>query len=209
MVVGKAKYVHQVGDSQYDENLMNVTLIMQEIESYKDGYNDRRDYYMAQNILYLLHREKPGSKVVVWAHNGHINNLQLPVSTFMGRFLKDSLKDKYFPIGFEFYSGSFQSRNMGINNTTSNWDINTVGDPPVSSLPWYLNNTGKDMLYLDLRHMGTLRNFSQPISMHYYGSQYWASSPITFPATFHDFDGLIYIKTSTAAKNFTKVKLKE
>ncbi len=204
----KTQYTHIAGDSLYTENAMNITLIIQEIKSFKDGYNDRRDYYMAQNVLYLLHHEKPGSKVVVWAHNGHINNLVQSKNAFMGKFLKDALKDKYYPIGFEFYSGSFQSRNMDIQNSSTNWDVNTVGAPPLASLPWYLNNTGKDMLYLDLRHMGALRGF-QPITMHYVGSQYFASSPLTFSASFNDFDGLIYIKNSTAAKNFTMADIKK
>ncbi len=205
----KVKYLTMVGENRYEENRMNITLIMQEIESFKDRYNSKRDYYMAENILYLLRREKPGSRVAVWAHNGHINNGIEGDVIAMGKFLTDSLKDKYYSIGFEFYSGSFQSRNMDLKNYSPNWDINTVGAPPVLSLPSYLNKTGKDMFYLDFRHMGALRNFSQPLYMHAFGSMYYSASPEVYPATLKDYDGLIYIKTSTAARNFKKVELRK
>ncbi len=204
----KVKYISAMGESGYDENLMNITLIIQEIESYKDGFNNKRDIYMAHNILYLLRKEKKGGKVVVWAHNDHISIANQFDFTNMGMVLKDSLKDKYYAIGFEFYTGSFQSRNIDLKNTSSDWDVNTIGTPPENSLPYYLNNTGKDMLYLDYHSMGSLRNFSKTLDMHSVGSMYSASSPTVYPATLKNFDGLIYIKNSTAAKNFKKVKLR-
>ena len=38
-------YTYASSPLTYEQNLMNIKLIIQEIESYKDGYNDRRDYY--------------------------------------------------------------------------------------------------------------------------------------------------------------------
>jgi erythromycin esterase len=69
------QYQYAIGKKNFNQSLMNIKLIIQEIEAYKDGNNDRRDYYMAQNIMSLLNDEKEGAKVIIWAHNRHIEIL--------------------------------------------------------------------------------------------------------------------------------------
>ncbi len=206
----QGQYEYATNKALYQQNLMNIKLILQEIESYKDGVNDRRDYYMAQNIMYLLNNEKKGAKVVVWAHNGHIEKLSSTSYNSMGYYLSQYLQNKYYALGFEFYEGSFQTRNWDINNHSRNWDIVTIGKPPVESLAWYFNQTGKTKLFIDFRNSGTknVAAFNQPFAMHYFGSGYSPKSNIiVYPDNLKNFDGMIYIKQSTAAKNFPDITL--
>jgi erythromycin esterase len=199
------QYEYVTGKLVYEQNLMNIKLIIQEIESYKDGNNDRRDYYMAQNIVWLLNNEKQGAKVIVWAHNGHIEKKFNTNFSSMGYYLSKYLGNKYYALGFEFYEGSFKTRNYDINNQSRNWDIVTIGKPPVQSLPWYFNETGKSKLFIDFRNTGAknISIFKQPFNMHSFGSGYSPKSGrIVFPDNIDNFDGMIYIKQSTAAKNF-------
>ena len=210
IALNKGSYEYTVGKETYNENLINIKLIIQEIESYRDGYNDRRDYYMAQNILELLDQEKTDAKVVVWAHNGHIKKTFSEGFGFMGYYLNNALHNKYYAVGFEFYSGSFQTRNYDLNNKSINWDIVTVNEPAIESLPWYFDKVAKPQFYIDFR--GTQANkqtlFTHPFNAHNFGSRYSPSnSPALYPMNLSDFDGMIYIKKSTAAKNFTKVIL--
>lgn len=204
IVLNEGQYQFVVGKEMYKKNVINIKLIIQEIKSYKDGLNNQRDYYMAQNIMYLLNQEKPDAKVVVWAHNGHISK----ESGGMGGYLTNLLRNEYYAIGFEFYSGSFQTRNMDIKNTSKDWDVMTVGDPPVESLPWYMNKTGKDKFFIDFRNTGAEKiiNFNQ-YGAHSFGSMYSVKWPVVQPLYLSNFDGMIYIKHSTAAKNFAKVYL--
>lgn len=53
--------------------LQNIELLHQFLSQKKDP--DWRDRGMADNLLWIL-RNNPGSKAVVWAHNGHINCLK-------------------------------------------------------------------------------------------------------------------------------------
>ena len=201
-----------VSDSKtYEQNLMNIKLIIEEIESYKDGLSDRRDYYMAQNIMWLLNKEKKGAKVIVWAHNDHIGRMHLPGYNAMGYYLGQYLKDKYYPIGFEFYEGSFKTRNYDLNNQTRNWDTVTIGAPPVESLPWYFNQTGKEKLFIDFRNTGAMKIelFNQSFNMHSFGSYYSPKyGSIVSPYYLSNFDGMFYFKNSTPAKNFPDINLK-
>lgn len=203
ILLNQGQYEFVAGNDFFNENLMNIKLILQEIESFKDGYNDRRDYYMAQNIMQLLNEEKPGAKVMVWAHNMHIAN----VEGAMGYYLHEVLKNRYYGFGFEFYSGSFQSRNLDNGNNSRSWDIIQVGEPPAESLPWYFDKYGKGDFFIDFRHSGTsaVKNFQNAYHQHSFGSMYSKNWPITYPAYLNFFDGMIFIRNSTAAKNFTKV----
>ena len=206
----QGQYEYATNKNVYEQNLMNIKLILQEIESYKDVYNDRRDYYMAQNILWLLNREKSGAKVVVWAHNMHIEKLTYPNFGSMGYYLNQYLKSKYYALGFEFYKGSFKTRNYDLNNQSKNWDIVTVGEPPVESLPWYFNKTGKTKLFIDFRSSGNknVSLFSKPFEMHTFGSGYSPTRGMpTFPDKMENFDGMIFIKDSTPAKNFPDITI--
>ncbi len=209
IALNEGQYEYIAGKVLYDENLMNIKLIAQEAESYIDLYSDRRDFYMAQNILYLLNREKPGAKVIVWAHNGHIGKIPSPTYSSMGSYLDNVLKSKYYAIGFEFYSGSFQTMNLDSIVKSKNPAVMSVAEPPLESLPWYFNNTGKDKLFMDFRNTGAekITNFLLPIGMHSFGSMYSVKWPVTSQMQPAMYDGMIYIKKSTAAKNFSKVDL--
>jgi len=127
----------------------------------------------------------------------------------MGSYLDNVLKSKYYAIGFEFYSGSFQTMNLDSIIKSKNPAVMSVAEPPLESLPWYFNNTGKDKLFMDFRNTGAekITNFLLPIGMHSFGSMYSVKWPVTSQMQPAMYDGMIYIKKSTAAKNFTKVDL--
>lgn len=205
IVLNEGQYQLVVGEEMYKKSLLNIKLIIQQIKSFKDGINNQRDYFMAQNILYLLTLEKPDAKVIVWAHNGHIAK----GSGRMGSYLTNILSINYYAIGFEFYSGSFQTRNIDKKNTSKDWDVMTVEDPPIESLPWYLNKTGKDKFFIDFRNTGVEKtnDFYYQYGAHLIGSMFSIKYPVVYPIFLTNFDGMIYIKHSTASKNFNKVYL--
>lgn len=70
------------------------------IEQYMD--NTSRDKYMAENLLWIK-SQNPDSKIIAWAHNGHIKK----TGYSMGKFLSDSLKNDYLTIGFTFHKGNY------------------------------------------------------------------------------------------------------
>lgn len=204
IVLNEGSYQYLAGKEKYNENLMNMKLIVQQAESYKNEEDyTTRDYYMAQNILSLLKQEKPDTKVLLWAHNGHIAKTR----GMMGRYLADILKNKYYALGFEFYSGSFQAKNADIDDSL---DVMVVGNPPDNSLPFYLNKTKQDKFFIDFRNTGTdtIKYFSKEYEMHSIGSEYSLNWPATYTAKLEIYDGLIFIKNTTAAKNLTKVYFK-
>ena len=68
-----------------------------------------RTRFMAENALYILEKT-PGAKLIVSAHNRHINVIDHIGDTNMGHDLRDKLKEAYYAIGFETSQGSYQAR---------------------------------------------------------------------------------------------------
>ncbi len=69
-----------------------------------------RDSCMSENVKWLMNLEGDSAKFMLWAHNGHIAKNQVSSDGLsMGYFLKKFYRDQYYALGFDFYTGSFQS----------------------------------------------------------------------------------------------------
>lgn len=71
-----------------------------------DAPHPSRDARMAQNVERALGAAGPQGRLIVWAHNGHVAT----EPGRMGHYLRQSLGDSLYVLGFEFSEGSFRSR---------------------------------------------------------------------------------------------------
>ncbi|MGB3150895.1 MAG: erythromycin esterase family protein, partial [Maribacter sp.] len=71
-----------------------------------------RNKFMAENLLWIKSQNQ-GSKIAVWAHNGHIQRTMHG----MGNYLSDSLANDYVAVGFAFYGGTYTA--TGKNGLTT------------------------------------------------------------------------------------------
>ncbi|RNL75219.1 erythromycin esterase family protein [Sinomicrobium pectinilyticum] len=81
------------------------------IEQYVDKTIFSRDKFMAENLMWIR-SQNPGSKIVIWAHNAHIQRTMRG----MGNFLSDSLAKDYLSVGFAFARGTYTA--MGSQGLT-------------------------------------------------------------------------------------------
>jgi erythromycin esterase-like protein len=81
-----------------------------------EATNGWRDQCMSENAAWMVDKLYPRSKAMLWAHNYHVG-ASVPednsVAT-MGRYLTKRFGRAYFPVGFSFGEGSFQSRLTGV-----------------------------------------------------------------------------------------------
>lgn len=68
-----------------------------------------RDVYMADNAKWIIDSYLPGQKAMLWAHNYHVARLPKGQLETCGRELTTRMGNRFFPVGFAFGSGSFQS----------------------------------------------------------------------------------------------------
>lgn len=102
-----------------------------------------RDRCMAGNLLWIK-RQNPLSRIVVWAHNGHIEKS----SDRMGGFLQDSLGTEYVNFGFTFYDGEY----TGIRPGNNTWRQQAQRAYP-GTLEYLLDKLDEPMFILDLKKM--------------------------------------------------------
>jgi erythromycin esterase len=106
----KLDYINRGSASEWDIMHQQALIIAQYIESqmikteYINIDPSVRDSSMAENIRWILDHEGPGTKMVVWAHNGHV-----ATNTTMGMNLRRMFGNDMVVFGFAFNQGSFQA----------------------------------------------------------------------------------------------------
>jgi erythromycin esterase-like protein len=146
-----------------------------------------RDEYMAQNLLYIMEKEMPNTKFMVWQHNWHISNR--PDKKTLGYNLHQRLGTKYYGIGFECNEGLFMARELMPDGTWGDIKADTLL-PVQKSIAWYLLQTGKKKLFIHLRN-----TVSNPLV------ENWMETPIRF-----NVGGWLY---RAAKENFDMDKVKD
>ena len=147
-----------------------------------------RDELMAENIVWLLDKVYPDKKVIIWAHNGHVekNAVEGYTTKLMGHYLKETYKDDYYAMGLFAYEG--EAYQFWTGNTTPF----TNNDSTAIEHTFF--KTHKEVAFLDLYDLQPT-----PITQWLFevntGFELENGGTIPFIPT-HRFDGIISVATS-------------
>lgn len=203
--------------AEYEQMREYARVLAQYVDSYSRpavAGTASRDVYMADNFRRLIEREPAGTKVVIWAHNGHVSTGDNQLFVPMGAYLRQFYGNNYYALGFSFNQGSFQAREAQPTDSTRRMLMAFTANPaPAGSVDWFLARTGLKMFVVDFRT--TPRNadirtwLTTPYLMRSVGSIYRPGAGLNFfhPVTIGDrFDGLLFIDTTTRARPNPSVK---
>lgn len=162
-----------------------------------------RDAAMADMVERLLSQEKPGTKMVLWAHNAHIQNKE----PWMGSHLAKRFGPKYYCIGFAFDEGSFQAINSDPKVPPGPGLQEFVASPGgPASLGWFLRQPGYDKLFVDFRSLKpgdpVTAWWHTPHPIRQWGALSYqpALSLEGTPVAVDVYDGLIFVRKTTRAR---------
>jgi erythromycin esterase len=110
-------------------------------------YDQERDAFMAENIVWLHEHGAGGGKMVLWAHNVHIGTLEAS----MGMHLREHYQALYLPLGFSFYQGSFNAFGVTDNGQSTDRQDFTIRAPSTDSSNYTLGSVHVSLYILDLR----------------------------------------------------------
>lgn len=218
MVMSKGIYVQKSSEQEYEYTLQHARAIAQLFDAYfmndsdvRKNEREWRDYYMASNFMHLVQNEKPGTKFVIWAHNGHVsrnsdanvNNGYKP----MGSYLSDAFGNQYYSFAFSFSKGSFQAIEFGSDGKSLGLQEFATNSAKENSLDWFMEQTGYSKFIIDFRKKklpSLLEEFiSANISARSHGAvayrNYFEDSYITHVIQ-KTYDGIIFINNTTRAK---------
>lgn len=157
-----------------------------------------RDEAMAENVGWLLDREGPGGRLVLWAHDYHISrNIRT-----MGADLDEKYGSDYLPIGFAFGSGGLNAvEGLGAGAFGSLRSFNAPA-PVTDSYEAVFDRMDAPDFYLDLRHAPPDPHLwlQGPHQFRAIGSVYFPQTPnvhFSMTALTAQYDVLLFIRTTT------------
>ncbi|MPM77470.1 hypothetical protein SDC9_124473 [bioreactor metagenome] len=125
----------------------------------------------------------------------------------MGGRLKDLYGSKYYSIGFEFYSGSFNALKIDpATNSVISLDKFTIEKCNEKAFASVLNNTSIPLGFIDFKSAAKNPKVNKLLNrgqyMHFIGATYTGVEDQTFELQkpIRDYDGLIFISNTTESK---------
>jgi erythromycin esterase len=184
----RSVYLATHSAEQVDWMIQNARVIVQVIEL-MIGVTPR-DQSMAENVGWILDHAPAGSKIVLWAHNGHVAK----TPGWMGKYLDDRYGDDMYVLGFTLGEGRYNA--ISAQGLTSH-----QAHPPVKgSLETLFQATGMPRFILDLRrNSGLAKWFREPRLMQSHGA-------VAYQCAFYptvvseDYDGLIWIDPTSPSE---------
>jgi len=130
--------------AEWDEVLKLLDVMRRGASAYSN-----RDRHMAENLMYLVDHEPPGTKFVFWQHNNHVS----VDSGAAGYFLRQRYGDAYYALALYFNQGAYQSRLFPPPGDYRWGDFKITNKPPAApgSLEWFLARAELPHFFLDLR----------------------------------------------------------
>ncbi len=177
-----------------DWAIQNARIVVQAV-TLLTSPRDYRDRCMAENVDWILAHRPPGTKVVLWAHNGHV--AKAPGA--MGGFLSQRHGADMVVVGFAFHEGRYTAvaRGAGLK-------ANDAGPSEPGSVEWAFHQAGLPRAIIDLRKAEKASPGSgwlaEPVDHRMIGAvaSGWGmtAAPYDLPASY---DLLVFFDKSTAS----------
>jgi erythromycin esterase len=163
-----------------------------------------RDRAMAENAQWLLAQEPAGTKMVLWAHNGHVSAEPAPffANGTMGSHLRRMFGKDLVIVGFAFNRGNFRAIDTRMKRELTSG--NHLDAAPAGSFDAALASAGPPLFLLDLRTArGVARQWvDSPLQSRGVGATFDADHPEYFTEVMHplrSYDAVYFVENMTPA----------
>ncbi|MBZ0232524.1 MAG: erythromycin esterase family protein, partial [Deltaproteobacteria bacterium] len=200
----RAAWSKLAGKDAYLDAREDVRVIGQAAALFRAGAKsfEARDVAMADNVDHILARLGKRSRVVLWAHNGHVSN-GLGAMKNQGAHLRERHGKGYVIFGFVFGEGSFQARDWTKGQGSAVTE-HTLGPPPETDVSAPFRATGKPIVVVDLRKAprGVVADwFAAPHPMRDTGAVFTNEANMSSPQEVSKrYDAIIYVDKTTRAR---------
>lgn len=209
LVTNEGDLVRRSSAREYARALDSARLLAQSAEfnsSLPAGEGGTRDGYMAENLFRAL-QSRPGARAIVWSHNAHISASDRSSYKPLGALLRAAYGNGYYAFATAFARGSFRAQVPGsVPPDVRNF---LIAAPPASSIDSMLAAMRAGNAIVDLRGATppdprVAAWLNVPQRMHWVGALYADSGPEGQRAQpfllGRDFDGIIFLETTTSAR---------
>lgn len=166
------------------------------------GYNAPRELAMASNLYWVLEKQHPGKKVVIWAHDFHGQKAPLfPGMKGMLNMVREIIPaEKFYHVYFTGHSGRFFDFISG--------KIVDIPTPPSASIEAQLHAAGHKQVFIDLTGQTPEAKAFSALGISDYNTYFGNTGYFSQgKPTLGDYtDGVFYLDTITAATRVTDNK---
>ena len=138
----RTDYLKIIPEVEVDFAIQDSRVILQSAQMFIQG-KATRDQSMAENVEWMLDHTPSNTKIVLWAHNGHVCRCDYS----MGGFLSKKYGKEMVVFGFGFHEGKYTAvgnSGLGVYGTS-------VSQP--GSIEYAFHETGLPRFILDLRNV--------------------------------------------------------
>ena len=211
LYLNETRFSLQTSAAEFGQAFEDANILVEFADTYRrpqvdqvNRYNSSgytRDLYMAQNVKRTVNKERPGTRIIIWAHNDHIGKHKAA----LGSYLQTIYGTEYYALGFSFNQGAFQAREMVANVTIGALREFSVGAAPEGSVEWYLNSAGIKNFIVDLRNTPKTEVIEQwlskPRRMRSIGLGFFGDKNSFKGVNLQQaYDGLVFIESTTRAR---------
>jgi len=162
---------------------------------------------MADNVDWAVQQLGPGTRAVLWSHNGHINRQASGAGRVaMGHWLAARHGPAYLAVGFAFGAGGFQAVPVDDNGSPGWLQPFDLPRPAPEACETALLASGLPNAILNLRNLDLTRTgarwFHEPHPLREVGDRYPAREAFTPGAAVlaSRFDLLVFLRTVTPSR---------
>jgi len=201
MEKARAAYLKQSSEQAIDWATQNARIVQQYAQMVAGEVS--RDESMARNVKWILDNNPKGTRVVLWAHNGHVGRIGEAKFRSMGSYLNEWYGKDYVPVGFAINRGEYTA--MGRGTGLGRHPL-TPGEP--GSYEYVFSRAEIPRFILDLRMARAGDPASSwlrtPMQLRSIGAMAMDSAQQFAPATLSDvFDLLVFLEQTTATRSVT------
>jgi erythromycin esterase len=137
------KYNSIISNDSTEWYIQSSRIIVQSLET-RMQKQQSRDESMAINIQWIINHMPTGTKIILWAHNGHVSKRE---SNFlpMGAYLNKIYSKDMVVMGFGFNKGNYTA--VGPNGL----GVYPTSQSEPGSVEWMMHSLNYPRLFLDLR----------------------------------------------------------
>jgi len=207
------KAIDQKDSREVEQGIQYANLVREYAHNLYSGHLSLyRDVAMAENISWILSMHKPGTRILIWAHDNHVSRGDHPLKDYniyngisMGSHLSKKYGSDYKCFSLSSYTGLYWAQ---ISYTNFKQVECPLLPGPLGSLDEALHRVAQsrknEFLFLDLHKAREQKWLEKPIPVRFanhvnieYG--YWTRFSMPY-----QFDGIFFMDTTHAARSYAR-----